>query len=97
MQVCRGNESLQIKVGDRELKGVDNFKYLNSVLTRDGYCTRKIKMRNSIAKEAFNRKILLLRSKPNIELAIKLVEASLYIAQRPGHEKLELKYFERFK
>jgi hypothetical protein len=29
-------------------------KYLGSVLTRDGYCTREIKMR--IAKEAFNRK-----------------------------------------
>jgi hypothetical protein len=36
---------------------VDHLKYLGSVLTRDGYCTREIKMRISIAKEAFNRKM----------------------------------------
>ena len=33
-------ESLQIIVNNRELKEVDHFKYLGSVLTRDGYCTR---------------------------------------------------------
>jgi hypothetical protein len=31
---------------------VDHFEYLASVLTRDGYCTREIKMRIAIAKEA---------------------------------------------
>ena len=45
------NESLRIKVNNRELKKVDHFKYLGSVLTRDGYCTREIKMRIAIAKE----------------------------------------------
>ena len=57
------------------------------MLTRDGYCTKEIKMR--IAKEAFNRKISLLTSKLNIELEMKLLGvmfgASLYMAQRPGH------------
>ena len=43
-RVSRRNESFQIKVDDRELKEVDHFKYLGSVLTRDGYCSRKIKM-----------------------------------------------------
>ena len=43
----------------REVKEVDHFKYLLSVLTRDGYCTREIKMRIDIAKEAFNRNITL--------------------------------------
>ena len=52
MRVSRSNESLQIKVNNRELKEVDHFKYLGSVLTRDGYCTREIKMRIAIAKEA---------------------------------------------
>ena len=47
---------MQIKVNNRELKEVDQFKYLGSVLTRDGHCTREIKMRIAIAKEAFNRK-----------------------------------------
>ena len=57
MRVSRSNESLRIKVGSGELKEVDHFKYLGTVLTREGYCTREIKMR--IAKEAFNRKISL--------------------------------------
>ena len=61
---------MQIKVNNRE---VDHFKYLGSVLTRDGYCTREIKMRIAIAKEAFNRKMSLLTSKLNIELKKKLI------------------------
>ena len=67
MSVSRSNESLQIKVNNRELKEVDHFKYLGSLLTRDGYCTREIKMRIAIAKEAFNREMSLLTSKLNIE------------------------------
>ena len=54
LRVSESNESLQIKVNNRELKEVDHFKYLASVLTRDGYCTREIKMKNVIGKEAFN-------------------------------------------
>ena len=57
---------MQIKVNNRELKEVDHFKYLGSVLIRDGYCTREIKMRIDFAKKAFNRKMSLLTSKLNI-------------------------------
>ena len=71
MRVSRRNESLHIKVGNRELKEIDNFTHLRSVLTRDGYCTREIKMR--IAIEAFNIKMSLLPSKLNIEFKKKLV------------------------
>jgi hypothetical protein len=57
--------------------------------TRDGYWTREIKMRITIAKEAFNRKILLLTSKLNIRLRKKLVRCYvgvfLCLNQRPGH------------
>ena len=56
MRVSRSNESLQIKVNNQERKEVDHFRYLGSVLTRDVYCTREIKMRIAIAKEAFNNK-----------------------------------------
>ena len=51
MRVSRSNESLQIKVNNRELKEVDHFKYLGSVLTREHYCTWEIKMRIDIAKK----------------------------------------------
>ena len=33
---------MQIKINNRELKEVDRFKCLGSMLTRDGYCTREI-------------------------------------------------------
>ena len=56
MRVSRSNESLQIKVCNRELKEFDHFKYLGSVLTRDGYCTMEIKMRIAIAKDEFLEK-----------------------------------------
>ena len=51
MIVSRSNESLWIKVNNRELKEVVQFKYLRSVLARAGYCTREIKMRIAIAKK----------------------------------------------
>ena len=39
MRISWSNDSLQIKVNNRELKEVDLFKHLGSLLTRD--CTRK--------------------------------------------------------
>ena len=55
MRVSRSNQSLHINVGNGELKEVNHLKYLGSVLIRDGYCTREIKIKIGIAKEAFNR------------------------------------------
>jgi hypothetical protein len=65
---------------------VDHFKYHGTVLTRDGYCTRQIKMRIAIAKEAFNKKISLLTSKLNLgrNLLGVMFGALLYMAQRSG-------------
>ena len=56
------NEQLQTKI-DIRIKEVDNFKYLGNVLTKDCYCTREIKTRIPVAKEAFNRKISFLTNK----------------------------------
>ena len=92
---------MQIKVNNREQKEVDYFKYLGSVLVRDGYCTREIRMRIAIAKEAFNRKMSLLTSKLNIELRKKLVRCYIWSIAVYGSEtwtlrKLEQLYFESF-
>ena len=56
IQIQKMYRSLLLIFISIELKEVDNFKYLGSVLTRDGYCTREIKMRIAITKEAFKRK-----------------------------------------
>jgi hypothetical protein len=86
---------LQIKVNITELREV------GSVLTRDGYCTREIKMRISIAKEAFNRKISFLTRNLNIELREKLVRYYVWSIALYGSEtwtlrKLERKYLDTF-
>ena len=86
LRVSWSNESLQIKVNNRELKEVDHFKYLGSVLTGDGYCTREIKMNIAIAKEAFNRKISLLTNKLNIELGKKLLGCCVWRIALYGSE-----------
>ena len=54
--ISRNNESLQIKVHKRELKEVDNFQFLGSVVTRDGYCTREINMRIVLPKKHLTEK-----------------------------------------
>jgi hypothetical protein len=61
------------------LKEVYHFKYLGNVLTKDGYCTREIKIRISMTREAFNRKISLLTRKLNIEFRKKLVRCYVWI------------------
>ena len=61
------------------------------MLTRDGYCTRKIKMRNSMAEEAFNRKISLLTSKPNIELRKKFIKFYVWSFVLYGSRDLDSK------
>ena len=102
MRVSRSNILLQIKVGNRELKEADHFKYFQNVLTKDVYCTRKFKTRIVMAKEAFYRKIALLTSKLNIELRKKLVRCyvwsiALYRSEIWILRKLESKYLENFK
>jgi len=92
---------LQIKVNNRKLKEVDNFKHLGIVSTGDGYCTRETKMRIAIAKEAFNRKISLLTSKLNIKLRKKLVRCNVssndfYGSEAWTQRKLEREYFETY-
>ena len=54
MRVSKSNESLQNKANNKELKEIDLFKYLGSMLRRDGYCTREMKMRIVIAKKLNN-------------------------------------------
>ena len=96
MRVSRKNDALRIKVGNRELKGVDYLKHPGSVLVRECHCTRGIKV-----KEAFNINLLLFTSKLNIELRKKLVLCYVWSTVLYGSEtwtlkKLEQKYLERF-
>ena len=95
------NRPILWQINNRELEEVDHFKYLGSVLTRDAYCTREIKMRIAIAKEAFNRKMSLMTSKLNIGLKKKMDRCYVWSIALYGSETwtlstLEWKYLESF-
>ena len=79
------NKSLWIKVDNRELKEVDHFEYLGSVLTRDGYCTVKIKMRIALPKKNLTEKYhcwqVLISGRNWVGV---MLGAFVYIFQRPG-------------
>ena len=86
MRVSRSNESLRVKLGNKELEEVEHFECPRSVLTRDGYCTKEIKMRSASNKEEHNRKISPLTNKLNSEFTKKMVRCFVgelfYVAQR---------------
>ena len=98
--ICASTELEHFTLIHRGFKEVEHFNYLFSVITRDGYCTREIKMRVAIAKEAFNRKMSLLTNKLDIELKKKLVRCYVWNIAFYGSEiwtrkkKLSEKYFE---
>ena len=94
MRVSKSTESLQIKVNNRELKAVDHFKYLGSK-RYSSYCTREIKMRIAMTKEAFKRKLSLLTSKLNIDIRKKLVRCYVWSIAIYGSETWVLRKFER--
>ena len=50
-----------------QLGNVECFKYLGSLLTNDGRCTREIKSRIAMAKAAFSKKKTLFTSKLDLK------------------------------
>ena len=91
MKVSRRNESLWIKVGNRELKEVNNFKNLESYCycIVIGYCRKEIKTKIALEQR-------------NIELRKKLARCciwsiALYSSENRILKTLEQKYLESFK
>ena len=90
-----------IMIDQKQLENVECFKYLGSMLTNDGRCTREIKSRISMAKAAFNKKKILLTSKLNLNLRKKLVKCYIWSMAFYGAETWMLraadqKYLESF-
>jgi hypothetical protein len=80
---------------------VESFKYLGSILTKDGRCKREIKSRISMAKAAFNKKKTLFTSKLDLKLRKKLVKCYIWSMAFYGAETWTLrladqKYLESF-
>jgi hypothetical protein len=67
MRSSRQPSQVQIMTDQKQLKNVEHFNYLGSVIT-DIRCTREIKSRIVMAKTAFNRKKTLFTSKLDLNL-----------------------------
>ena len=52
------NESLRINLGNIYLEEVEHFKYFESVLSIDCYCTMEMMAGIAMAKETFNKNIV---------------------------------------
>jgi len=55
-------------IDQKQLENVECFKYLGSMLTNDGRCTREIKSKIAMAKAAFSKKKTLFTSKLDLYL-----------------------------
>ena len=51
----KDSPNCDLKFGDIKIKQVKKFRYLRSMLTKDGKCDTKIQRRIGIAKDAFQK------------------------------------------
>jgi len=86
MLISREEGRGRIVVDGQELEQVDYFKYLGSILTRDGECTKEIRARIAQAKVAFNRKRTLMTGNLDLKLRKKLVKCFVWSVALYGAE-----------
>ena len=68
MRISRQPSTVQVVTDQKQLKNVEHFNYLGSVIINTARCTREIKTRIVMAKTAFNRKKTLFTSKLDLNL-----------------------------
>ena len=78
-------------IGQKQLENVECFKYLGSMLTNDGRCTRKIKSRIAMAKAAFSKKKNLFTNKLDLNLRKKLIKFYIWSMALYGAETWTLR------
>ena len=88
-------------IDQQQLENVECYKYLGSMLTNDGRCTREIKSRISMAKAAFSKKQTLFINKVDLNLRKKLIKCYIWSMALYGAETWTLraadqKYLESF-
>ena len=69
---------VKFMIDQKQVENVESFKYLGSILTKDGRCTCEIKCRTAMAKAAFNKKRALFTSTLDLELRKKLVKCYIW-------------------
>jgi len=91
MRISRQPFPVKIMIDQKQLENVESFKYLGSILTKDGKCTCEIKCRTAMAKAAFNKKRALFTSTLDLELRKKLVKCYIWSVALYGAETWTLR------
>ena len=55
----KGNNKLKIYVDGQQVEQVSQYRYLGSLISEDGYCTKEIRSRIEMAKKVFMEKMKL--------------------------------------
>jgi len=74
MRISRQPSPVTIMIDQKQLENVECFKYLGSLLTNDGRCTREIKSKIAMAKAALSKKKTPFTSKLDLNLRKKLIK-----------------------
>jgi hypothetical protein len=101
MRISKQPFSVKIMIDQKQIKNVESFKYLGSILTSDGRCICEIKFKIAMAKAAFNNKRTLFTSTLELELRKKLVKCYIWSIALYGAETWTLgavdqKHLEKF-
>ena len=72
------NNKLKIYVDGQKVEQVSQFRYLGSLISEDGYCTKEIRSRIDMAKRLFMEKMNLFTDKMNLELKKRIMKCLVW-------------------
>jgi len=68
----------KIYVDGQQVEQVSQFRYLDSLIYEDGYCTKEIRSRIEMAKKVFMEKKKLFTGKMNLELKKRIMKCPVW-------------------
>jgi len=74
----KGNNKLKIYLDGQQVEQVSQFRYLDSLISQDGYCTKEIRSRIEMAKKVFMEKKKLFTGKMNLELKKRIMNCLVW-------------------
>jgi len=97
----QGKTKVKIYINGQLLEQVQQFRYLGSSITEDGYCDKEIRSRIGLAKVKFMEKKKILTSKMNLDLRKRIVKClvwsvALYASKTWTISKTAMKRIEAF-
>ena len=72
------NNKLKIYVDGQKVEQVSQFRYLGSLISEDGYCTKEIRSRIDMAKRLFMEKMNLFTDKMNLKLKKRIMKCLVW-------------------